>query len=105
MRLCRSLAVVLGGLALVTTTTAGTATAASGTFAWVGPKNKAYSIQNPPDNKCFDMGQEARGAQNATKGPVVVYSDKRCKGSATRLAPGQSAPSGAHFASVVFNPR
>ncbi|MEU2060721.1 hypothetical protein [Streptomyces sp. NPDC013455] len=104
MRLCRPLAAVLGGVALVLTTT-GSALAADGTFVWVGPQGKAYALDNPPDNKCFDMAQEARGARNSTKKPLVVYTQKKCKGSATRLAPGKSAPSGARFASVIFNPR
>ncbi|MEV8556840.1 hypothetical protein AB0478_10335 [Streptomyces sp. NPDC051917] len=51
------------------------------------------------------MAQEARGAGNATKKPLVVYSRKRCKGSALRLAPGKAAPIDAPFASVVFDPR
>ncbi|MGW1596939.1 hypothetical protein [Streptomyces sp. SCL15-4] len=100
----RPLAAVLGTLALVLTAT-GSALAADGTFAWIGPEGKAYGIQNPPDRKCFDMAQEARGARNGTKKPLVVYTQKRCKGTATRLAPGKAAPAGARFASVVFNPR
>ncbi|MEU6671340.1 hypothetical protein [Streptomyces sp. NPDC046727] len=104
MRLCRPLAAALGGLALVLTTT-GSALAADGTFAWIGPKGKAYAIDSPPDNKCFDMAQEARGARNATKKPLVVYTKKKCKGSALRLAPGRSASDSARFASVIFNPR
>ncbi|MFD0392520.1 hypothetical protein ACFQ3Z_05715 [Streptomyces nogalater] len=47
----------------------------------------------------------ARGARNATKKTLVVYAEKRCEGTATRLAPGKSTPSGARFASVIFNPR
>ncbi|MCE0447973.1 hypothetical protein LT493_41685 [Streptomyces tricolor] len=104
MRLCRPLAAVLGGLALALTTT-GSALAADGTFIWVGPQGKAYSIAGPPDNKCFDMAQEARAARNATKKPLVIYAQKKCKGTALRLAPGRSAPSGTRFASVIFNPR
>ncbi|WEO99363.1 hypothetical protein A6P39_037970 [Streptomyces sp. FXJ1.172] len=104
MRLCRPLVAVLGGLALALTTT-GTALAADGTFIWVGPQGKAYALDNPPQHKCLDMAQEARAARNATKKALVVYAQKKCKGSATRLAPGQSAPSGARFASVVFDPR
>ncbi|MCL3997789.1 hypothetical protein [Streptomyces lavenduligriseus] len=100
----RPLAAVLGGLVLALTAT-GSALAVGGTFAWTGPQGKTYSIQNPPDNKCFDMAQEARGARNATKKTLVVYTQKRCKGTATRLAAGKSAPSGARFASVIFNPR
>ncbi|MEV6809645.1 hypothetical protein ACH4NF_17080 [Streptomyces sp. NPDC017248] len=105
MRLRRPLAAVLGGLALLLTTTTGSAYAADGTFVWIGPKGKAYALENPPDHKCLDMAQEARGARNGTKKPLVVYTKKKCKGSARRLAPGRSAPSGARFASVVFNPR
>ncbi|MFI2200097.1 hypothetical protein ACH47Z_04785 [Streptomyces sp. NPDC020192] len=104
MRLRRPLVAVLGGLALALTT-AGSALAADGMFVWVGPQGKAYYLENPPENKCLDMGQEARGARNAMKKPLVVYTQKKCKGAATRLAPGKSAPSGAHFASIVFNPR
>lgn len=104
MRLRRPLVAVLGGLALALTTT-GTALAANGTFIWVGPQGKAYALDNPPARKCLDMEQEARGARNATKKPLVVYTQKKCKGSATRLVPGQAAPSGARFASVVFDPR
>ncbi|MEV6115375.1 hypothetical protein AB0L59_23405 [Streptomyces sp. NPDC052109] len=104
MRLGRPLVAVLGGLVLALTTT-GAAFAANGTFVWLGPKGKAYSIENPPEHKCFDMAQEARGARNEMKKPLVVYTQKKCKGTALRLAPGNSAPSGARFASVVFNPR
>ncbi|MFH9085822.1 hypothetical protein [Streptomyces sp. NPDC017673] len=104
MRPCRSLAAVLGGLALALTTT-GSALAADGTFVWTGPQGKAYAIDNPPDHTCLDMAQEARGARNGTKKPLVVYTKKRCKGSASRLAPGRSAPANSRFASVVFNPR
>ncbi|MFF8731846.1 hypothetical protein ACF073_36030 [Streptomyces sp. NPDC015171] len=104
MRLCRPLAAVLGGLAL-TLTVAGSALAVDGSFLWVGPKGKAYAIDSPPDNRCLDMAQEARGARNATKKTLVVYSQKKCKGSQRRLAPGKSAPADARFASVIFNPR
>ncbi|MBL1082588.1 hypothetical protein JK359_11455 [Streptomyces actinomycinicus] len=104
MRLRRPLAAVFGGLALVLATT-GSALAADGTFTWIGPQGKGYAISDPPDNKCFDMAQEARDAHNATKKPLVVYTKKKCKGTALRLAPGRSAPRGARFASVVFNPR
>ncbi|GAA2781722.1 hypothetical protein GCM10010521_70610 [Streptomyces rameus] len=105
MRLCRPLAAVLGGLALTLTTATGSALAADGTFTWIGPKGKAYAIDSPPDDKCFDMAQEARGARNGTKKPLVVYTRKKCKGTASRLAPGRSAPESARFASVIFNPR
>ncbi|MFF7984413.1 hypothetical protein ACFZDK_35770 [Streptomyces sp. NPDC007901] len=40
MRLCRPLAVALGGLALAVITM-GPASAAEGSFVWVGPKGKA----------------------------------------------------------------
>ncbi|KOV65469.1 hypothetical protein [Streptomyces sp. MMG1121] len=104
MRLCRPLVAVLGGLALALTTT-GSALAADGTFTWVGPKGEPYAIDSPPQYKCLDMAQEARGAHNATKKPLVTFTQKKCHGAATRLAPGKSAPSGARFASIVFNPR
>ncbi|MFE6689386.1 hypothetical protein ACFVFQ_23285 [Streptomyces sp. NPDC057743] len=105
MRLIRPLAVGLGGLVLALALPAGTALASNGTFTWLGPGGKTFSLQNPPDNRCLDMSQEARGARNALKQPVAVYSGKRCTGQKTRLAPGKVAPSGARFASVVFNPR
>ncbi|MER5794397.1 hypothetical protein [Streptomyces sp. NPDC001980] len=104
MRLLRPLAVALGGLAL-TVITMGPASAADGTFVWVGPKGKAYAIQNPPDRKCLEMAQEARGPQNATKKALVVYSRAKCKGTQHRVAPGHSASGSVRFASVVFNPR
>ncbi|MFK0295916.1 hypothetical protein ACIQU6_36345 [Streptomyces sp. NPDC090442] len=105
MRLFRPLAVGLGGLALTLALPAGAALASSGTFTWLGPGGKAYSLQNPPDKRCLDMSQEARGARNALKQPVAVYTGKHCTGQKTQLAPGKVAPSGARFASVVFNPR
>ncbi|MFJ9708890.1 hypothetical protein [Streptomyces sp. NPDC101234] len=104
MRLSRPLAVTLGGLALAVITM-GPASAAQGSFVWVGPKGTAYAIQNPPDRKCLDMAQEARGPQNSTKKALVVYSKQKCKGTARRLGPGHSAPGSVRFASVVFNPR
>ncbi|MEU0054643.1 hypothetical protein ABZ299_32370 [Streptomyces sp. NPDC006184] len=104
MRLCRPLAAVLGGLALALTA-AGPALAVDGTFTWVGPHGKAYAITDPPGHRCFDMAQEARGAHNGTRKPLVVYTRKKCKGTALRLAPGRSAPAGARFASIVFDPR
>ncbi|MEW2511419.1 hypothetical protein [Streptomyces sp. NPDC046870] len=104
MRLRRQLAAVLGGVALALSAT-GSALAAEGTFVWVGPHGKAYAIDNPPDHTCLDMAQEARGARNGTRKPLVVYPKKGCRGPALRLAPGRSAPANARFASVVFNPR
>ncbi|MGA5039654.1 hypothetical protein ACPCA8_21670 [Streptomyces capoamus] len=104
MRLRRPLAAALGGLAL-TLATATSALAADGTFLWIGPHGKAYALDSPPEHKCFDMAQEARAARNATKKPLVIYSQKKCKGTALRIAPGHAAPAGTHFASVVFNPR
>ncbi|WP_107471438.1 hypothetical protein [Streptomyces monashensis] len=104
MRLCRPLVAVLGGLALALTTT-GSALAADDAFLWIGPKGKLYALDNPPARKCLNMAQEARAARNATKKPLVVYTHKQCKGTATRLAPGKSAPSGSRFASIVFDPR
>ncbi|MER6463283.1 hypothetical protein AB0D30_04910 [Streptomyces sp. NPDC048409] len=104
MRFTRPLAAALGGLALAVLTI-GPAAAADGSFVWVGPKGKAYAIQSPPERKCLDMAQEARGPQNSTKKALVVYSKKKCKGTALRIASGHSAPGSVHFASVVFNPR
>ncbi|MGW2462033.1 hypothetical protein ACWC2M_23830 [Streptomyces sp. NPDC001761] len=103
-RLCRQLAAVLGGVALALSAP-GSALAADGTFLWVGPRGKAYAIDNPPDHRCLDMAQEARGAHNGTRKTLVVYPEKGCRGTARRLAPGRSAPANARFASVVFNPR
>ncbi|MFG2180909.1 hypothetical protein ACGFLS_19545 [Streptomyces abikoensis] len=105
MRLIRTAVAALAGLLLAVALPGSTAFAANGQFLWVGPKGKAYSIQNPPDNKCYDMGQEARAARNETKSPLVVYSKKKCKGDAIRIAPGQQAPQGTGFQSVIFNPR
>ena len=104
MRFTRTLTAALGGLALAVITT-GPAAAADGSFVWVGPKGRAYVIQNPPERRCLDMAQEARGPQNSTKKALVVYSKKKCKGTAVKIAAGHSAPGSAHFASVVFNPR
>ncbi|MFB7505665.1 hypothetical protein [Streptomyces broussonetiae] len=104
MRLCRPLVAVLGGLALALSTT-GAALAADSTFIWVGPQGKAYALDNPPQHRCLDMAQEARGARNATKKDLIVYTQKRCKGSATRVVPGHAAPSATRFASVMFDPR
>ncbi|MFF4897784.1 hypothetical protein [Streptomyces sp. NPDC001068] len=104
MRFSRPLAAVLGGLAL-TAIAVGPAAAADGTFVWVGPKGKAYAVENPPERRCLDMAQEARAPQNSTKKALVVYGKKKCKGTALRVAAGHSAPAGTHFASVVFNPR
>ncbi|MER5527431.1 hypothetical protein ABT075_23020 [Streptomyces sp. NPDC002677] len=104
MRLSRPLTAALGGLVLAVVTI-GPAAAADGSFVWVGPQGKAYAIQNPPERKCLDMAQEARGPQNATKKALVVYSKQKCKGTALRVPAGHSAPSSVHFASVVFNPR
>ncbi|MFB0614460.1 hypothetical protein [Streptomyces sp. AGS-58] len=104
MRLSRPLTAVLGALALALTVT-GPAFAVDGTFTWIGPHGKAYVITDPPGHRCLDMAQEARGAHNGTKRPLVVYTRKKCKGTALRLAAGRSAPAGAHFASVVFDPR
>ncbi|WFB06101.1 hypothetical protein LRS74_02875 [Streptomyces sp. LX-29] len=104
MRLRHPLAVALGGLTLAVTM-AGSAVAATGTFHWFGPEGQPYYVENLPDNRCLDMSQEARGAQNRTSGPVVVYAQKQCKGQATRLAPGKSAPADAPFASLRLSPR
>ncbi len=104
MRLFRPITIGLSSLALALALPAGTALASNGKFAWRGPKGQSYFLQNPPNSKCLNMSQEARGPRNNTKQPLVVYTGKRCTGKATRLAPGKSAPSGTRFASVVFNP-
>ncbi|WP_269857512.1 hypothetical protein [Streptomyces sp. RPT161] len=105
MRLFRPVVFGLSGLALAMAVPTGAAVAANGTFSWLGPHSQAHFLQNPPDNKCYDMGQEARGARNGLRQPLVTYPRKRCKGTPTHLRPGQSSPSGAHFSSVIFNPR
>lgn len=102
MRFRRPVAVGLGGAVLALTVSMGAAFAADGSFAWIGPKGKGYSITDPPDGHCFDMGQEARGAVNGTKKSLTVYTGKKCSGSATRLAPGKSVPEKTPFASVKF---
>jgi hypothetical protein len=105
MRLLRPVVVGLSGLSLAIAIPAGSAAAADGMFSWLGPHGEPHYLRNPPDHRCFDMGQEARGARNGLRQPLVVYPQRRCKGAAMRLHPGQSAPSGAHFSSVIFNSR
>ncbi len=104
MRLFRPITLGLTGFALAVTLPASAAHAAGGEFGWVGPGGKPYYVRNLPDKKCLDMRQVSRGARNGTKQPLSVYAGKHCKGAATRLAPGASAPSGKRFASVVLNP-
>ncbi|WP_275467178.1 hypothetical protein [Streptomyces noursei] len=104
MRPFHRIALGVSSFALALSLPAGVAAAASGSFAWVGPNGKTYALKNPPENKCLDMSQAARGARNATKKPLAVYNGKRCRGHFTQLAPGQAAPAGARFASVIFNP-
>ncbi|QZL09238.1 hypothetical protein K2224_31650 (plasmid) [Streptomyces sp. BHT-5-2] len=105
MRLFHPITIGLSSIALALALPAGTALASNGKFAWMGPKGQSYFLQNPPNSKCLNMSQEARGPRNNTKQPLAVYAGKRCTGKATRLAPGKAAPSGTHFASVIFNPR
>ncbi|MEU4213635.1 hypothetical protein AB0F13_27260 [Streptomyces sp. NPDC026206] len=104
MRLFRAAVAALGALLLSVSLPAGSAAAADGQFYWAGPKGKLYSVQNPPDHKCLDMGQEASEPRNLTKKPLAVYPGKKCKGSATRLEPGKKADRNVRFASVIFNP-
>ncbi|GHC74004.1 hypothetical protein [Streptomyces cinnamoneus] len=104
MRLFRTVVAAFGGLLLSASLTTGSAVASDGQFVWAGPKGKPYSVQNPPDHKCLDMGQEARAPHNFTKKPLVVYSGKKCKGTATQLEPGRKAGSNLSFGSVIFNP-
>ncbi|MFI1255544.1 hypothetical protein ACH4U6_17450 [Streptomyces netropsis] len=104
MRLFRIGVAAIGGLALSASLATTSAVAAGGHFIWEGPKGKIYSVQNPPDHKCLDMGQGARAPHNETKKALVVYSNKKCKGTATRLAPGQHAARNLAFSSVIFNP-
>ncbi|MGD3105467.1 hypothetical protein [Streptomyces sp. YGL11-2] len=104
MRLFRPITLGITGFALAVTLPASAALADSGTFGWVGPGGKQYFVRNLPGKRCLDMRQEARGARNGMKQPLRIYARKGCKGPATRLAPGASAPSGTRFASVVFNP-
>lgn len=104
MRLFRTGVAVFGGLVLSVSLATSSAVAAEGQFAWVGPKGKVYSVQNPPDHKCLDMGQEAREPHNLTKRPLAVYSNKKCKGAAARVEPGRHGGQGLKFASVLFNP-
>ncbi len=105
MRVFRTAAAALGGLLLAVSPLAGTAVAVDGQFVWQGPKGKPYSIQNPPNNKCYDMGQEARAAQNFTKGPLAVFAKKKCQGAKRLLAPGQKTGPKDAFQSVIFSPK
>ncbi|MFF4406897.1 hypothetical protein ACFY2W_02495 [Streptomyces sp. NPDC001262] len=102
MRLFRTAVSALGGLLLAVSLPAVTASASSGEFHWRGPGGKPYFITNPPDNKCLALEQEARQAENQTKGVAVVYADKGCKGAEHRLGHGQKAPAKFLFKSVKF---
>ncbi|MCS0604821.1 hypothetical protein NX794_26920 [Streptomyces sp. LP11] len=51
------------------------------------------------------MAQEAHGARDSAKKPVTLYSRKKCRGTASRRAPGHAAPAGQKFASLTINPR
>ncbi|MFI1968575.1 hypothetical protein BLA24_05830 [Streptomyces cinnamoneus] len=104
MRLFRTAATALGGLLLAVSLPAATAAAANGQFIWEGPKGKIYFVKNPPEGKCFSMGQEAHAARNETQKPLAVYANKGCKGKQLRLSPGEHAPRDRSFASVMFNP-
>ncbi|KJY43235.1 hypothetical protein VR41_04065 [Streptomyces sp. NRRL B-1568] len=95
----------LGGLLLALTLPTGSAEAAKGTFVWEGPKGHAYYLQNPPDGKCYSMNQEARAGRNQTDVPMVVYTEKNCKGKAYHLAPDQQAPRSVLIKSLIFNRR
>ncbi|MEV5597137.1 hypothetical protein [Streptomyces sp. NPDC052496] len=102
MRVFRPVVVALAGLTFASTLFMGEATAAKGSFIWLGPKGRSYLVENPPNGRCLTMGQHARGGHNATKTPAVLFSGKKCKGRATPLAPGKKAPSSATFSSVRF---
>ncbi|GHG48057.1 hypothetical protein [Streptomyces griseocarneus] len=106
MRLFRNAVVaVLGGLLLAASLPTGSAAAQDGGFAWLGPKGKPYFVQQLPPNKCMSMEQEARGARNYLSKPLVVYSEKNCKGKALRLGPHKEAPQTAPFKSLKYDPR
>lgn len=100
-----SRATALCGLLLALALPQSAAVASSGQFVWEGPERQTYSVENPPDNRCLDMNQEARAPRNETNRPLTVYSRKDCKGKSRRLAPGQVAPRSVVFKSVKFNPR
>ncbi|EMF00955.1 MULTISPECIES: hypothetical protein [Streptomyces] len=102
MRLFRPIVVVLAGLALAMAGPVDAAVAAKGPFGFLGPKNKPFFVENPPDNRCFTMSQEAHGAHNGTDSPATIFSGKKCSGTAVRVAPGQRAPRDAAFSSVRF---
>ncbi|MFI2235948.1 hypothetical protein [Streptomyces chrestomyceticus] len=102
MRVLRPVAVALAALTFAATLSTGEASAAKGSFVWLGPEGKSYLVENPPNGRCLTMQQRARGARNSTKTPAVLFSGKKCKGRAVPLAPGQQAPREAAFASVRF---
>ncbi|WP_229891624.1 hypothetical protein [Streptomyces mashuensis] len=101
----RTAVAAAGGLLLAVSLLSSSADAVGGYFQWRGPKGRLYSLENPPENKCYSMQQEARAARNFTEKPIAIYQQKGCKGEAHRLEPKQSAPEGQHFQSVIFNPR
>ncbi|GHF19828.1 MULTISPECIES: hypothetical protein [Streptomyces] len=105
MRLFRTAVSALGGLLLAVSLPAATAGASGGEFHWRGPEGKPYFITNPPDGKCLAMAQEARQAENRTKGVAVVYAEKGCKGAQHRLGHGEKAPVKFVFKSVKFGGR
>lgn len=102
MRIFRVAAAAFGGLALSVTLATTPALAAAGHFIWVGPSGKAYSIQNPPDRRCFTMGEAAKAPRNQTKKSLTVYAGKKCSGKATHLKAGRRAGNNVTFRSVMF---
>ncbi|MBZ4318349.1 hypothetical protein [Streptomyces huiliensis] len=102
MRLFRPIVVALAGLALAMAGPVDAAVAAKGPFTFLGPGDRPFFVENPPDNRCYTMSQQAHGAHNGTGTPATIFSGKKCTGTAVRLAPGQRAQRGATFSSVRF---
>ncbi|MFE7608393.1 hypothetical protein [Streptomyces celluloflavus] len=101
MRRIRPITVFLVGLTTALTFSTGTALAAKGPFTFQNG-GKPFFVQDPPNGKCFTMSQVARSPHNGADSPATVFSDKKCKGNATRIAPGHGGPKGLSFSSVRF---
>ncbi|PRW63248.1 hypothetical protein [Actinopolyspora mortivallis] len=88
----KRLGVVLSAVAMAAgaAVMGGSAAAAPGIVEWADGQGKWHTIENP--DGCYDT-PGGKKLNNKTSGPIVLYTDARCKGSVVyTVGVGKSVP-------------
>ncbi|MEU6718689.1 hypothetical protein ABZ897_45105 [Nonomuraea sp. NPDC046802] len=97
-------AAVIGSIiasATLTLAVPGAAHGATGTFTYTDARNVQRSLNNPLDNRCYNIGRAYDPVTNNTDRTAELYANRGCSGDVQVIAPNGSADDAA-FQSVMF---